>query len=176
MKRTNHLGLRVVIVTILFFVSMAAVSAQSLDGKWFRLQCQVTSLRVDPATGNFVQYNFGFKAYVHFTYVTAIAPRGSVYHCDVWTQQSPGNWVVSTSTNRSTPSFSENFTQDWNIQFYTKEGVTVHTFVTPHFSVFPNVFKAGGEIYDGTDSQGNAIFGWILISGELTVALPFSPL
>ena len=175
MKRTNHLGLRVVVLTILFFLSMAAVSAQSLDGKWFVLKCQATTFRVDPATGNFVHYDFGFKAYVHFTYITAIAPRGSVYHCDVWTQQSPGNWVISTSADRSTPSFSENFTTDFHVTFYTKDGVSVSTFITPHFSVMPNIFSAGGEIYSGSDDYGNALFGWLLIKGELTTALPFSP-
>jgi len=83
--------------------------------------------------------------------------------------------VISSSSDRTTPSFSENFTQDWNVRFYTQEGVSVSTYMTPFFCVFHNLFKAGGEIYSGEDSQGNSIFGWLTITGGLTTVLPFSP-
>jgi len=174
MKRTNHLGPRVVLLAILLFVSMTAVSAQSLDGKWFVLNCKVTARAVNPDTGYVTQYNTGFKAYVYFSYVKpATAPRGSEYYCEVWSQSSPGNWVVSYSGDRSTSSISENFFPDWGMPLYIKDGANIGTFITPHVSVALNLFKAGGEIFTGEDPMGRPLFGWITISGQLAAGLPF---
>jgi hypothetical protein len=193
MKRQKHLVPGMVMLAILFFLSMAAVSAQELDNKWFVVNCQVTSRAVNPITGNITQYNFGFKAYVYFSYNGPAKPpvpnngpagelpspipfNGSSYYCEVWSQTSPGLWKITSSGDRNTSQISENFFPDWNMHFHTKNGTSVTTYATPHVSVTLNLFKAGGEIYTGNDPQGRYLFGWMTISGQLATSLPFHPL
>jgi len=177
MKHTHHLGLRAAVLTILLFMSVAAVSAQSLDGKWFKFLVTADAWRVDPDTGKQLPYKFEFYAYVHFTYVgPGHLPRGSVYDYEVWSKYAPGSWAISASSQEWTSEYSENFFEDWWLEFFTPSGGYFFTYITPRAVVPPlgNAFKAGGEIYRGDDGTGKIIYGWLTLTGQLTTKPGFA--
>jgi hypothetical protein len=60
MLKTRHFEGAMAVLAMLFFVSASIVAAQSLDGKWFVMNCQVHAYAVDSTSGNFVICNFPF--------------------------------------------------------------------------------------------------------------------
>ncbi len=177
MGKKAHFRRRIVVLATLFLVSAAIASAQSLDGKWFVWNCNVHSRAVDHATGNFINKNFSFKVYVHFTYKSTFGTLGFIYDCDIVCQTSPGNWVVTYAyKNMNTSFYNEHFFQDWGMTLYTKDGSSIHTYITPYLSVTPSKVNAQGEINEGTDkASGRELYGWIAITGCVAKKLPFTP-
>ncbi len=159
------------------FLLVSAASAQSLDGKWFKVNCQCTTKAVNTVTGSYSDYNLSFNVYYHFTYFgPGPAPRGSFYGVEVWSQVAPDVWEITTpSAPRATSPYNENFFPDCGVLLAAKNGTEIFTFNTPHVSVNLNCFRGGGEIFMGTNAQGRQLYGWITLKGSLVSALPFKP-
>ncbi len=176
MKRARSLGGSMVLLLGLVLVLASAVTAQSLDGKWYKVNCKVTVKAVSPDTGAFVDHNFSFNYYIGFQYVSpAGAPRGSVYNYQIWCQTTSGVWEDVQAGLRGSSDVSENFFWDWWMGLSSKEGNYIETYVTPRVTVVPNSFRAGGEVYNGNDSYGRSLYGWVLMKGKLVTLLPFTP-
>ncbi|MHB8053950.1 MAG: hypothetical protein ACYDH3_01670 [Candidatus Aminicenantales bacterium] len=174
MGKTHHFGRAMAVLAVLFFVSTAVVSAQSLDGKWFVMNCKAHVWAVNPDSGNIVIRNFGFRAYIHFSYINSSGTNGANYDYEIWCQKSPGNWEMTADSTATSLGITENIYRDWWMGLFTKDGDYVSIYTTPFVSVAPDKFKAGGEIYSGTDAKGRNLYGWISINGWTVAHPPFS--
>jgi hypothetical protein len=81
---------------------------------------------------------------------------------------------MTTNDSRYSIPINENFFEDWWMGLYTKDGANVRTYVTPYINAVANEFKAGGEIYYGSDAKGRTLFGWVTINGKTVSHPPFS--
>lgn len=172
MKRIKWLISGVVVLTILCFFVVPKVSAQALDGQWFRLSCVLKAYEVLP-TGEFEKFNAKFVAYLGFTYIMTNVDGSRNYDLAVWTETAPGTWTNSFNINHNTIIANENFLSDLNLHFVGEGGVVpdtgpwVEVFITP--AIIPtrrNIsFIATGEVSAGLSDLGNEIYGGITIKG-----------
>ncbi len=175
MKQRNGIVLRLVLAFTLVAILATAVSAQELNGKWYKVNFAATTKAVNPDTGNFIDYNFSFNVFVYFIYGGPGTDGGlSQYDVEFWSQVAPDVWEQTfQDSNADTSPYSENFFPDMQFEIANKAGAWITGYITPHVSLEPGGFRAGGEVYDGEDAQGRALYGWVLVKGTRVSSVPF---
>ncbi len=162
------IGLAVLAIFVLGAFSTA--SAQSLHDKWFKVLVKADTSRLNPATGKFSSKKFQFYIYVRLVYVGPDAsPRGSLYEWEIWSKTTDGRWGQAMFFYMDSSPYSENFFPDLNMRLNTEKGDSLRTYVTPRIVATPlsNSFAAGGEIYAGHDVNGQLLYGWLTMSGQM---------
>ncbi len=175
MKHRWIFALCLVLAIALVALWAPEASGQTLDDKWYKINCQCTTRAIN-SEGNSVAYNFSFNFYIHLGYVRpGPSPRGSVYDFEVWSQVAPDNWVITlTGTDRGTLGISENFFPDWGMPIAAKNGAYIYVYTSPFVSAEPGIWRSGGEIYGGADPQHRTLIGWVIMNGSLVVEPPFA--
>lgn len=175
MKKTRLIVVMAVFFGLAGFLAAPQASAQILDGKWFRLNCQVKAMQLNPITGAMTPFNLNFTAYLEFTYFGE--EQGiSLYNIYVWCRTSPGHWVITANENPNNAlPWSELIFPDFGIQFLGEGKTFIISFITPFVNTQLTALFAQGEIFGGMNSVGNLVYGGISINGTAVPAPPFIP-
>jgi len=171
MTHSKHTWVRWAVLAIFVLGAFSTASAQSLHDKWFKVLVKADTSRLNANTGFFSSYKFQFYIYVYLDYVGPDAsPRGSLYDWEIWSKTEGGRWeCIMNFTEPSSP-YSENFFPDLYMRLATEKGDYFSTYLTPRIVASPlsNAFVAGGEIYAGRDINGQSLFGWLTMKGQMT--------
>lgn len=175
MKQRNGVIPRLVLAFTLVAMVATAVSAQELNGQWYKVNFACTSKAVNES-GNFTDYNFSFNVYVYFIY-NGPGTDGALssYDVEFWSQVAPDVWEMTfMDSGAETSPYSENFFPDMQFMIGNKAGTEIEGYITPHVGLEPGGFRAGGEVYGGEDAQGRSLYGWVLVKGTRVNSVPFS--
>ena len=170
MKHSRRPWVRLAVLAMFVLAALSTASAQSLHNKWFKVLVKADTCRVNPVTGKFSLNKFQFYVYVHLEYVAPDdAPRGALYSFEVWSKTPDGRWGRAHLFRGTSSLYSENFFPDMNLRLATEKGDTLRTYVTPRIVASPlsNSFTAGGEIYFGNDINGQHLYGWLTMTGQM---------
>jgi len=163
MRHAKLLITTVVALSLLCFFTIPTASAQPLDGLWFRLNGQFQGYTVDPGTGGAAGRRVGGIAYLGFVWNGVDA-----YNYEVYTEQAPGVWSLSTSGSYM-PTL-EYYFPDWEWTWWGEGGLFVTFYQTA--AITPARWGSGlryrgwGEVYDGDDGLGNMLYGGVTITGR----------
>ncbi len=176
MNRLKGPALVLVFAAVFAFALAPAASAQTLDGKWYKVNGQITGKAVDRVTGNIADYMSSFIMYVHFDYLgIGTGPRGSVYRVQVWSKTGPDRWNITLMSDMATSAYNEHFFPEMLIGTVTKSLTVIVMEGTTMVSVSPNLFRGTGLIKGNKDPLGRIIYGMTTFTGSWVTSLPFQP-
>ncbi len=174
MNRLKGLALFLVCAAAFAFVLAPAVSAQTLDGKWYKVNCKVTAKAVDRFMGDITDYASSFVIYMHFAYQgVGDTPRGSLYDVQIWSKYAPGEWQVTFAGVVPTNGYNENVFPELVISAISSPRTLV--LVEGSAMVNPNLIKGVGIIKANKDPQGRYFFGQMTFTGSCVSSIPFDP-
>ena len=155
----------------------STVSAQRLDGLWFKSKFSAKGYLLDSTSGAVSKYSTSAAVYLHFTWT------GAEYSIDLWTL-ADGEWSNSYSTSATTIGLGENFISDFDLSFYFSGGDYMSTFSSPYIASTTNstgtvtkaTYAGTGEVYDGFVGD-KEFYGYFSVKGAKVdpAQLPFTP-
>ncbi len=174
MKKVRLIVVLAVFFGLVGFLAAPQVSAQVLDGKWFRLNCTIKAMQINESTGVMTPFNLNFTAYLYFEFDTYDGDGSSIYYLFSFSRTSPGHWELNdTELVNDTLVYSELVFPDVYIAFLGEGATYIATWITPFVNNQLTTLFAQGEIYGGLNSVGNRIYGGITIQGSAVSAPPF---
>lgn len=174
MSRLKGLALVLVFVATFAFALAPAVSAQTLDGKWYKVNCRVTAKAVDRLMGDITDYTSSFVIYMHFAYEgVGDAPRGSLYEVQTWSKYAPGEWQLMYAGGMETNAYNESVFPEMVISAIS--GSRSLVLVEGSAIVSPDHIKGVGIIKANKDPQGRYFYGQMTFTGSWVSSIPFDP-
>ena len=181
--KTARLFCRVlVVVTVASVFVLPVVSAQRLNGLWFKLKLSVKGHTLDDDTESVVS-KLNFSAPVYAQFVTTAPQR---YRINFWTQVD-GVWTNLTSVNETLIGTNENFISDSSLTIEGSGGNSIHTRHTVYITsklaggtgeVVSATYDGVGEVNTGTTIDlgvTNTLYGGCTLKGKTIdpLKLPF---
>jgi hypothetical protein len=171
-KTVTLFGRVLAVVAVLGVLTAPIVSAQKLDGLWFKLKLAAKGETLDKNTSNVVQ-KATFNAPVYAKFVTAGANTYTVHY---WTDVDAG-WTNLASISVSGIGTNNTFLSDVALTFNGLHGDSVHAYHTVFVSTKLNssgvvksaTYNGVGEINVGTiidNDVTNFFFGGCSVTGS----------
>jgi hypothetical protein len=153
--------------------------AQVLDGTWFKLKISSKGWAIDVETGK------GNTAGVQQTAYMSLLPTGIGYTAQIYTEQSPGNWVGGPGIALGTTGAGELFVVNQKVSIPGPGGQSLDASITLRLSFKfdaqdalkkATIKTVAGELSGSSTLDGTNIYiGSIKLSGKMVdvTSLPF---
>jgi len=181
MKTVKSLCRVLVVVAALVALAAPIVSAQQLDGVWFKLKVSAKGYTLDTNTLAVAKFSGSIPVYMQFVSTNGVA---DVYYIRPWTQID-SVWTNMVTGTKSLIGSNQTFISDCGMTFMAGSySNSISTFHTPFINIktsgtgaFSSATYSGtGEIYSGS-MNGKPCYGYFTIKGTSVAEskLPFTP-